>query len=98
MAAPGTLSWSEARGNTSYVMRGFPDAMKNIITNANSSLVRCTFDVGEPWDDRDFGERGKQWTAQEWKNEWWKHEPESFETESPLPNWLDMRHEDALPE
>jgi hypothetical protein len=96
MVALGSWSCFEARGNRSYVMNGFAEAIRNISTS--SVLVRSNFDVGEPWDDREFGGRGNQWTAEELNNVWWKHEPESFETESPLPSWLDMRREDTLPE
>lgn len=89
----GSQVWFEARKNTSYIMTGFPDAIRDITTG--TSIVKCNFDIGEPLDEEKvLGTR--HWGAEDWNMEWEVHRPMTFETEPPFPSWMEMRQEDAF--
>ena len=83
--------------NLSYIMNGFPQAMRDI-TNGNS-IVKCNFDIPEEsWDDGPIPEMGRRWSLEQWEEGSQVRTQRDYDTEPPLPSWLDLRREDILSE
>lgn len=89
--------WAKIRENDSFLGNGFPQALRNI-TSGQYTIVKCNFDPGEEWDPGYFVRKGRNWTRKQWQRNWYDHEPRQFDMDTPLPCWLGLRLEDALPE
>ncbi|KAI4694484.1 hypothetical protein J4E81_006702 [Alternaria sp. BMP 2799] len=89
--------WSKVRGNDGYVTRGFPQVLRDI-TAGNTTLVRANFDLGDEWNIGRFEREGRDWTLSQWEHHQYNHKVMDFQTDAPLPSWLDLRLEDVLPE
>jgi hypothetical protein len=80
-----------------YVSRGFPDAV-GMLCNGNS-LIKCDFDNDDSCDvdvDR-LVETARDWELDDWDySRGQQYSPKTFETEDPLPAWLDLRREDLI--
>jgi hypothetical protein len=80
----GSKNWLKARKSNCYIMKGFPQAVGDII--AGASFVKCTFDAGEAGDEQVvLGEQIQDWTADAWNSKWKAHKPVEFSMEPPLP-------------
>ncbi|KAF6783341.1 hypothetical protein CSOJ01_15915 [Colletotrichum sojae] len=89
------LSWFDRRCHTSgiwltrvcvypgYKYECLPQALRDIADN--KSIVRCNFNVGEPWDVEKIIHEHRSWILEEWAEEWAKHEPATWEPAAPLP-------------
>ncbi|KAF2249806.1 hypothetical protein BU26DRAFT_504240 [Trematosphaeria pertusa] len=89
-------SWFERRSHKCYRFEGFPAALDDIVKGR--SFIRCNFNPGDVWDVERLVEANRNWSAKEWARQWIDHRPRTFETTVPLPSWLELRREDALPE
>ncbi|KAH0423458.1 hypothetical protein CcaCcLH18_12155 [Colletotrichum camelliae] len=80
----------------SYTFKHLPQALRDIAEE--KSVVRCNFDIGEPWDFERFVREHKGWSHANWARGWGKeHEPKNWKTESPLPSWKSIMEENLLP-
>ncbi|KAK2730779.1 hypothetical protein CKAH01_09402 [Colletotrichum kahawae] len=80
----------------SYTVKHLPQALRDIAEE--KSVVRCNFDIGEPWDFERFVREHKGWSHANWARGWGKeHERKNWETESPLPSWKSILEENLLP-
>lgn len=94
---PGSFRWLEMRSNECYIMKGFPKALHQIAEGI-SPLVKCNFSAGEPWDVEDLAGISRLWAFEDWREAWHGHKPNFFETKRPLPEWIDIRFEEVLPD
>ncbi|CAA9959436.1 hypothetical protein PTMSG1_02854 [Pyrenophora teres f. maculata] len=92
----GSAGWGKMVANHSYVMRGFPEAIRGITENT-SPLISCNFEPARDDKEKHLRKVRPTWTRRDWNAKWYTHKPRSFATEPPLPSWLDLRFEDALP-
>jgi len=88
-------SWINRRQQTGYMYEELPKAIREV--SQTSSLVRCNFNPGVPYDPEALVEARTGWSQQDWEQDWAKHEPQTFETESPLPPWHVLRWHRVLP-
>ncbi|KAH7552247.1 hypothetical protein BM1_09109 [Bipolaris maydis] len=81
-------SWTQRRFNSCFIFEGFPEVMQRLSTT--SSLIRCNFDLGVPYDVETIIEnnRGLDWDG--WFSQWFSHSPSEFQTEPPLPPWHEL--------
>jgi hypothetical protein len=90
------INWYKTRRNESYIMSGFPQAMRDI-TNGNS-IVKCNFEIPESWGAGSIPEMGRRWSLGEWGEGSQVRTQQDYNTDPPLPNWLDLRREDIISE
>ncbi|KAK4442152.1 hypothetical protein QBC34DRAFT_453272 [Podospora aff. communis PSN243] len=79
------------RDNDWYKIRKFPELLRDI--HGGKGLVRCNFDIGEPGSVEDMLEERKDWDIKQWTSDHRTSRPwtkEHFETEPPLPKWIDV--------
>jgi len=88
--------WDEMVHNHSYIMRGFPEAIRDITENT-SSIISCNFEPDISGNDDQLRNIHPTWTLEDWNKKWFAHKPRKFSTESPLPDWMDLRREEVLP-
>ena len=91
--------WSNERDNSTYIAHGFPGAIRDIV--AGTSIVKCDFDVSSACDvdvsalleqARDSG-----WALEDWmRKTWQRYGRNTYETQPPLPSWIDLRREDYM--
>jgi len=90
--------WMHVRVSEVYIAQGFPDAVRSLIDG--NSLVKCDFELDKACDvdpERPVTE-AQDWELDDWYVNWWDlRHATAFETEPPLPSWLDIRREDLLP-
>ncbi|KAF4900998.1 hypothetical protein CGCVW01_v013374 [Colletotrichum viniferum] len=80
----------------SYTFKHLPQALRDIAEE--KSVVRCNFDIGEPWDFEKLVREHKGWSHANWAKGWAdEREPKIWETESPLPSWKSILEENLLP-
>jgi hypothetical protein len=85
-----TPTWFERRlMPVGYHYEALPSVMQRL--SRDSSLIRCNFDPGPPHSAQALFDAHSSWTLAQWVQEWFSHEPSSFETESPLPPWYQLR-------
>jgi hypothetical protein len=88
---PGSQSWVGPRGNSSYIMTGFPQAIRDI--TAGKSLIKCNSDVGVAYIGQ-LVHMGQTWRVDEWEGDWHDHKLRTFATEAPSLNRFDLRLHD----
>lgn len=91
-------NWMNVRICAAYIAPGFPDALRRI--TRGTSLVKCDFELdGDCEVDADqLLEEGKSWDIDEWSLVWdGRRRARTFDSELPLPSWLEIRQEDLLP-
>ncbi|KAF9874219.1 hypothetical protein CkaCkLH20_08202 [Colletotrichum karsti] len=81
-------------GYWGYFFEGFPDAMEDI--RKGDSVVRCNFDIGQPFDVDQIVSEHRTWSSFKWITEWFNHEPWFWETEAPLPEWRGLVEENMF--
>ncbi|KAF6840977.1 hypothetical protein CMUS01_03750 [Colletotrichum musicola] len=101
------LSWFDRRCHTSgmwqtrvcvypgYKYECLPQALRDIAEN--KSIVRCNFDVSEPWDVEKIIHENRSWTLEKWAEEWAKHEPATWEPAAPLPGLRAILERNLVP-
>jgi len=90
--------WMRVRVSKMYIAQGFPHAVRSIIEG--NSLVKCDFDLDNACDvdARRLVAEAQDWELSDWYGHWWDlRRAIAFDTEPPLPSWLDIRREDLLP-
>jgi hypothetical protein len=87
--------WLNRRGNHCFIFEGLPEAVQ--ILSSSNSLIRCNFDIGEPYDVEEILEklRGCSWYDWNWKWSWPKRPV--FQTEPPLPPWHELKWLHVVP-
>lgn len=73
------------------------------VSSGSCSVIRCNFDVGEPWDVEALIEAGREWGPVEWHAKWRPRlgdmAPEGYDdwwqTAPPLPSWDDLLLENS---
>ena len=95
---PVPLTWLQGRDHDSYILRGFPDALKAI--SEGRSIVKCDIDTGLVHDVDQIIADGRSWTQGEWHANWWTtiQLHGDIHTSEPLPSWVELRMEDMLEE
>jgi hypothetical protein len=86
------------RVNPAFVCAGFPDAIASIANR--TSVTRCNFDLGAPWDVAEVV-RGKQaWSHDDWSGAWLVGRVDNaWHIFSPLPDaWIEFLRESIIPE
>ncbi|KAF5846217.1 hypothetical protein GGP41_003602 [Bipolaris sorokiniana] len=87
---------SRQRGyNSCFIFEGFPEVMQTLSTT--SSLIRCNFDLGVPYDVEAIIENYRDLDWDGWYSQWFSHSPSEFQTEPPLPPWHELRWLRGLP-
>ncbi|KAF4829909.1 hypothetical protein CGCSCA4_v014418 [Colletotrichum siamense] len=80
----------------SYTFKHLPQALRDIAEE--KSVVRCNFNIGEPWDFERLVREHKGWSHANWAKNWGdEHKRKHWETESPLPSWKSILEENLLP-
>ncbi|GKT94636.1 hypothetical protein Ct61P_12486 [Colletotrichum tofieldiae] len=81
------LSWVNRRRCRfgGYTYESFPQAMQDIASQR--SVVRLTFDVGNPANVDELVERNRAYDHNDWVKKWESHKPKSWKTVEPLPSW-----------
>jgi hypothetical protein len=80
-----------------YVSHDFPNAVRMLCNG--TSLIKCDFDLNNSCDVHvhRLVEAARDWDLSEWNhNRREQCSPVSFNTEAPLPAWLDLRREDLV--
>ena len=88
--------WGRMIENYSYIMRGFPEAIRDITENT-SSIISCNFEPDFSGNDDQLRDIRPSRNLKKWNKKWFAHEPQVFSTEPPLPHWADLRREEVLP-
>jgi hypothetical protein len=88
--------WLKMREHGTYIMDGFPKAMFKIARK--ESLVEFNFDLGWEYGPNLMAERRANWSWWDWYEDDVLRHVVTFETEAPLPSWLELRLEDLLPD
>jgi hypothetical protein len=89
------FSWNGRRCQRGFFYEGLPDAIKGLSTS--SSPVRCNFDSGAAHSAEALLDAGRNWDERTWAAHWNSQEPAHFQTEAPLPRWVDLRWQRVLP-
>ncbi|KAJ0164412.1 hypothetical protein CTA2_1043 [Colletotrichum tanaceti] len=84
-------SWAETRSGGCYSFEALPQAMRDIASG--NSVVRCNFDAGEPLDAEKLRIEHHNWNRDTWMQRWHEHDPMFWDTEPPLPSWMDLMKE-----
>ncbi|KAE8846616.1 hypothetical protein HRS9139_01183 [Pyrenophora teres f. teres] len=92
----GSSTWQQMIGNQSYIMRGFPEAVRDI-TEGSSPLISCNFKVGSSWNTEELQSESFTWSLHQWEEQWLDNHTETFSTDPFLPEWLSIRLEDVVP-
>ncbi|GJC99958.1 C6 transcription factor [Colletotrichum higginsianum] len=83
-------SW-EGDCRVCYFFEALPQAMKDMASG--NSIVRCNFDAGEPMDAEKLRIEHHHWNEDNWTRKWREHDPLFWNTEPPLPSWMDLLKE-----
>ena len=86
-----TPTWYERRSRAGYNYEGLPSAMRNMSTAGPGEPISCNFDVGQPDDVETLLALHRGWTPKQWADHWGMHQPQSFQTEHPLPPWHELK-------
>ncbi|KAK7414564.1 hypothetical protein QQX98_006591 [Neonectria punicea] len=74
----------------------FIQAMQHLVDK--TSIIRCNFDPGEPWDFEKIIEQARGWDSEKWRRSFGNCRPTHFETTPPLPKWSDLLLDNFDPE
>jgi hypothetical protein len=89
--------WHVMKLTVTYVSIGFPDAVRMLYNG--TSPIKCDFDLDDSChvDVDRLVETAHDWELDDWDyNRGQQYSPKTFETEDPLPAWLDLRREDLI--
>ncbi|EUC32498.1 hypothetical protein COCCADRAFT_98462 [Bipolaris zeicola 26-R-13] len=81
-------SWAQSGFDCRFIFEGFPKVMETLSTT--SCLIRCNFDLGEPYDVEAIIENHRDLDCNGWHSQWFNHSPSEFQTEPPLPPWHEL--------
>jgi hypothetical protein len=84
------LSWFQRRRRCGYQWEGLPQAITNLQNGDYASFIECNFDLGAVYDPEILIKERRGWTAEEWADEWADRQDDKFDTELPLPPWLEL--------
>ncbi|KAI4704687.1 hypothetical protein J4E89_009564 [Alternaria sp. Ai002NY15] len=80
-----TPSWYERRTRVGYQYEGLPAAIRDMSTDGGP--ISCNFDIGQSDNVESLLALHRGWTHKQWVDHWGWHQPQSFQTEDPLPPW-----------
>ncbi|KAH0421845.1 hypothetical protein CcaCcLH18_13195 [Colletotrichum camelliae] len=96
------LSWYDRRGELrlegempGWVCENFSQILGDIAKG--TSIVKCNFDVGEPWDIENIIGENRGWTQTQWLGGLRKPQPARWEPVAPLPDWKSIIEENLTP-
>ncbi|KAK2740002.1 hypothetical protein CKAH01_07171 [Colletotrichum kahawae] len=94
------LSWFDRKGESwghnapDWAFDKWPQALRDIAEG--TSIVRCNFDVGDPWSVEQIVDEHRRWAMNQWTEELEKPEPLAWEPDAPLPGWKEIIEEDLV--
>lgn len=90
-------SYLETIDSACFISDDFPRVIRAI--SAGSSSIRCNFDCGQPYDIENIIEKHRGWSWDDWLDGWYERNNDRwFDTAPELPNWVDFRLEELLPD
>lgn len=86
------LSWYERRRwrDGAYEWERLSEVIENLQSGSFKSFIDCDFDLGAAMDPQSLIEERKGWTMDQWQDEWTTWASAEFDTEPPLPKWLEI--------
>ncbi|KAF0321120.1 hypothetical protein GQ607_011727 [Colletotrichum asianum] len=94
------LSWFGRKGESwghpapDWAFDNWPQALRDIAEG--TSVVKCNFDVGDPWSVEQIVDEHRGWTMNQWTEELERPEPLAWEPDAPLPGWKEIIEEDLV--
>ena len=87
----------ERKSNGHWRFEAFPQAIKDMIEG--KSFIRCNFPLGNALDVKSILDKNEGYDLADWRAKFYRHyQPPYFKTLPPLPDWIDLRLEELLPE